>query len=112
MNAFRRPGKKIHTDSRDWSSWLDANSELVATAGLPATAIETEELWWYFIDRTYTQAGYVGDDIWFDVGRMSSLQRSACMTLIEQWIADRAPDLNEAIIRQLRSTYGPSPEVG
>ncbi|GAB5407097.1 MAG: hypothetical protein Aurels2KO_53280 [Aureliella sp.] len=112
MNSFRRPGKSIHSERRDWDSWIDSHSGLVAAADLPSSAIETEDAWWYFLDRTYTQAGYLGTDIWFDVGTMTADQRCACMTLIEQWIAERATDLAEHTTRALRITFGPSQNGG
>ena len=112
MNSFRRPGKTIHSERRDWDSWLDRHAKLVTATGLPSSAIETEDAWWYFLDRTYTQAGYLGTDIWFDVDTMTPDQRRECMTLIEQWIAERATDLKDHTIRGLRITYGPSQDGG
>lgn len=73
----------IHYELQSWKSWLDSHVELVAATGLPATAVEMEGAWWYFIDRTYTQAGYLGTDIWFDADTMTDEQHRECMTLIE-----------------------------
>ena len=111
MNAFRRPGKRIHDERRHWAAWLDAHAELVTAAGLPAAAIGTEDAWWYFIDRTYTRAGFLGTDTWFGVDQMTPDQRRACVALIERWIAERNPDLNEYAARQLRATFGPTAET-
>ncbi len=108
MNSFRRPGKSIHSKRCDWEAWLSTHADLVVAAGLPASAIETEDAWWYFLDRTYTQAGYLGTDIWFDAGTMTADQRRSCMSLIEQWIAERGADLAEYTTRALRITFGPS----
>jgi len=108
MKSFRRPGKTIHSQSQDWGKWLERHERLVVAAGLPSSATETEDAWWYFLDRTYTQAGYIGTDVWFDVDAMTPDQRRACMNLIEQWIAERATDVKEHNVRQLRITFGPS----
>lgn len=107
MNGFRRPGKAVHSERRGWQSWVNHQAELVTESGLPVSAIETEDDWWYFLDRTYTQAGYLGSDIWFDIGTMSPKQRLACMSLIEKWIAERAPDLAEHTARALHCTFRP-----
>ncbi len=106
MNTFRRAGKALHAKRRKWSDWVDAHARLVVDAGLPATVIASEDTWWYFLDRTYSQAGYLGTDNWFDVGMMSPSQRSACMALIEHWASEHSPELNEDTVCQLRGIFG------
>ncbi|TWT51477.1 hypothetical protein Pla22_42550 [Rubripirellula amarantea] len=112
MNSFRRPGKAIHTRRSDWQSWIAANADLVTASGLPAAAIDTEDSWWYFIDRTYTQAGCLGTDIWFGVDFMTIDQRRSCMQLVDRWIADRASDLDSDGIRHIRRMFGFANDCG
>ena len=105
--GFRRAGKELHAKARDWDGWLQSVSSLVSSAGLPSSITKTEDTWWYFIERTYSQAGYLGEEVWFGVELLDIDQQAALWKLIELWLEGRWPDVPEYQRDQLRKTYKP-----
>lgn len=108
--SFRRDGKALHASQHAWSDWIDSVRTLVAEANVPQSVTESEENWWYFVDKTYSQAGYVGDEVWFGYENMSSEQRIAFWHLLCRWLEDWWPDVPDYKRRSLQASYGPSSE--
>jgi len=105
--SFRRNGKSAHENERDWNNWLASVAEFTLAVGLPQSVLESEEAWWYFVDRTYSQAGYHGREAWFDRDSMSPAQREAFWQLLERWLKDRWPDAPDHALQGLHRTYDP-----
>ncbi|QDT75895.1 hypothetical protein I41_51400 [Lacipirellula limnantheis] len=106
--SFRRKGKALHEKTREWSEWLASVDQLVSAAEIPSSVLDTEEAWLYYIDRTYSQAGYLGKAPWFTVDLLSHDQAEAVWSLIGRWLKDRWPDAPEYMTRQLRATHDPN----
>jgi hypothetical protein len=102
---FRREGKTLHDKRRDWAVWLDTVSDLVRTAGLPRSVIESEDAWSYLVDKTYSQAGYLAEEPWFSIETMSAPQRAAFWELLCRWVRDRAPESPDHQLRSFEATY-------
>jgi hypothetical protein len=47
---FRRQGKLIHAQRADWDQWLAQQALDISVAEQPASVLETEISWWYFLD--------------------------------------------------------------
>lgn len=106
--SFRREGKALHDNAREWSGWLASVEQLVRAAEVPASVLDTEEAWSYYIDRTYSQAGYLGKAPWFSVDQLSHDQAEKVWALISRWLQDRWPDAPEYTTRQFRATHDPN----
>ncbi len=104
--SFRRDGKSTHAERRSWEQWLSGVSELAATAELPPSILGSEEAWWYFVDRTYSQAGYLGEEPWYSIDSLTDPQRSAIRQLLSRWLKERWPDAPSYKIQSLQVTYG------
>jgi len=107
--GFRRKGKASIAKKQDWAEWLSSVAELVQLAGLPHSVLESEEAWWYFVDRTYSQAGYLSRELWFDYEAMYPPQRDAFWKLLSRWLKDRWPDAPQDKLRSLQRTYEQKP---
>ncbi|PQO32422.1 hypothetical protein DTL21_19595 [Bremerella cremea] len=101
--GYRRKGKKIHVERVAWRQWLDSVHNLIADSGLPESVLIDEEAWSYFLDRGYSQAGYLGQENWFDATQLAPVQKVAVWKLIERWVADRQP----VNVGSLASTWEP-----
>jgi hypothetical protein len=108
--SFRRQGKRLHDQRLDWAAWLDTVGDLIRAAGLPRSVVATEEAWWYLIDYTYSEAGYLQREPWFGIRSMSASQRAAFWELLSRWLVDRAPDTPEYKKRSFETTYKPQSE--
>ena len=105
--SYRRDGKTKNSQQRDWAAWLASVNGLVLAVGLPVSVLENEDSWWYFVDRTYSQAGYLGQDQWFEHSSLSQSQADAFWQLLSRWLSDRWPDAPDYKIRSLEMTYRP-----
>jgi hypothetical protein len=107
--GFRRKGKASFANQQEWAEWLSSVAEFIHNARLPRSVLESEDAWWYFVDRTYSQAGYLSRDPWFDSASMSQPQREAFWQLLCRWLKDRWPDAPESVLQSLQRTYEPKP---
>ena len=105
--SFRRDGKTKYSQQRDWAAWLASVDDLVLAVGLPKSILESEDSWRYFVDRTYSQAGYLGQDLWFDHSSLSQSQAEAFWQLLSRWLNDHWPDAPDYTMRSLEATYRP-----
>jgi hypothetical protein len=104
--SFRREGKAQFNERRDWDEWLTGLAELAATAGLPPSIVGSESAWRYFVDRTYSQAGYLGLEPWYTLDQLTSTQLDAVRQLLIKWLSDRWPDAPPHSIQSLQTTFG------
>lgn len=103
--SYRRNGKKIHANSIKWSNWLDERKFLIITAGLPTDVVKSENSFGYFIDHSYSQAGWLGKAAWFSVDDLDSKQRAALWSLIIQAYETFWSHCSKV---NLERTYGPA----
>lgn len=103
---FRRQGKLIHDQRADWHQWLAQHALDISVAELPVSVLETEMSWWYLLDRGYSQAGYLGTEIWFDLDSMNAIQKSAFVRLVEYWLIERGTHLSVETACHIRKWVG------
>lgn len=107
MASFRRQGKLIHAQRADWHQWLEQHALDVSVAQLPLSVTETEDSWWYFLDRGYSQAGYLGTENWFDFDSMTSSQMSSFRRLVDGWLIERSSHLPVDIASYISEKFRP-----
>ncbi len=90
---FRRRGELIHAQQANWHQWLAQHALDVSVSELPDSVVKTEKSWWYFLDRGYAQAGYLGTENWFDLDSMNAIQLSALVRLVDCWLLERGQHL-------------------
>ena len=51
--TFRRDGKRVHRDARDWEAWKEANRDLLDACGFPSSVLRSREDWEYLLHYGY-----------------------------------------------------------
>src|SRR5262249_27208298 len=89
--GFRREGKQVHQQRKQWSGWLSKHSDLIAASRLPASVLANEMVWLDLLDHGYIAAD---DDVpGFSLDELSSEQKAALLELI----STRPDDLETSI---------------
>jgi len=107
--SFRRDGKSTHAEQRSWENWSRNFSELAAIARLPPSILGSEAAWWYFVDNTYSQAGYLGQEAWYSLDSLTDGQLIAIRQILSRWLKERWPDAPSHTLQRLNVTYGLDP---
>ena len=97
--SFRRLGKAIHEQARDWERWRRTHREALAQTGLPESVLRDEEHWWDFLQHGYLDH-HDDDPLRFTVDELSLEQQRSLRQFLHQTLS---PDERAAaqILRQL-----------
>jgi hypothetical protein len=84
--SFRRDGKSVHHQYRQWQAWLDAYTDLLGRCGLPDSVLCSREDWEYLLRYGYHCRGAY-PNIDFRLEELSAAERSAFRELLERTLS-------------------------
>jgi len=96
--SFRRPGKAIHEQTRDWDRWRRTHREALAKTGLPDSVLRDEEHWWDFLQHGYLD--HHDDPLRFTVDQLSLEQRRELRQFLHQTLSSNEK-ASAIVLRQL-----------
>lgn len=99
--SFRRPGKKIHLEARDWERWLRTHTVALSRIDLPEPVLRDEDHWWDFLQHGFLD--HHDDPLRFAVEQLSPEQQRELRKFLHEVLT---PDerASAIVLRKLENT--------